>query len=70
MERRRKALDNDKVTLKIGENLMSVNGEKIPLDSPPFIKDSRTFIPLRAVSEAFRYNVEWNGDTKTVTIRR
>lgn len=63
-------LGDDKVTLKIGEDFMSVNGEKIPLDSPPFIKDGRTLIPLRAVSEAFRYNVEWNGDTKTVTIRR
>lgn len=34
----------------------------------PKIKDSRTFIPLRFVSEHLGYNVTWNGDTREITI--
>ena len=34
----------------------------------PVIKDSRTFIPVRFVSEMLGYDVAWDGETKTVTI--
>lgn len=34
----------------------------------PKIKDSRTFIPLRFVSEHLGYNVTWNGETREITI--
>ncbi len=36
----------------------------------PVIKDSRTFIPVRFVSEQLGYNVAWDGATKTVTITK
>lgn len=38
------------------------------LDVPAKIKDDRTLIPLRAVSEAYNCQVDWDGDTRTVTI--
>ncbi len=38
------------------------------LDSPPIIMDGRTLIPARAAAEAFNYNVEWDGATRTVSI--
>ena len=47
---------------------MTVNDEKVSLDTVPVIIDDRTLVPLRAVSEALDCNVDWNGDTKTVTI--
>jgi type IV secretory pathway component VirB8 len=34
----------------------------------PIIKDSRTFIPLRFISENLGYNVAWDGETRTITI--
>ncbi len=34
----------------------------------PVIKDSRTFIPIRFVSEQLGYTVSWDGETRTVTI--
>ncbi len=37
-----------------------VNGQKI--DTPAFIKDDLTYIPLRAVSEAMGAEVSWDGD--------
>lgn len=36
----------------------------------PKITDSRTFIPLRFVSEHLGYTVSWNGDTREITIEK
>ena len=36
--------------------------------SAPKIKNSRTFIPLRFVSENLGYTVTWDGETKTITV--
>ena len=47
---------------------MTVNDEKVSLDTAPVIIDDRTLVPLRAVSEALDCNVDWDGDTKTVAI--
>ena len=60
--------DGNTIGLEIGSNEMTVNDEKVSLDTAPVITDDRTLVPLRAVSEALDCNVDWNGDTKTVTI--
>lgn len=36
----------------------------------PKIRNSRTFIPLRFVSEQLGYNVEWDGASRTITITK
>lgn len=38
------------------------------LDVPAKIVEDRTLIPLRAVSEAYSCTVDWDGNTRTVTI--
>ena len=38
-------------------------------DPPPQIINGRTMIPLRIALEAFGCDVDWNGDTQTVTVR-
>ncbi len=40
------------------------------LIAPPRIYDGRTFIPLRFVSENLGYKVEWNGETREITISK
>ena len=40
------------------------------LIAAPRIKDSRTFIPVRFISEHLGYNVSWNGETREITITR
>ena len=40
----------------------------IVLDIPPRIVGNRTLVPLRAVSEAFGAIVEWDANTRTVTL--
>ena len=43
------------------------NGEKIKFDQIPVIENGRTLVPLRAIFEKIGADVEWNGDTQTVT---
>lgn len=52
----------------IGNSFLTKNGQEIALDVPAQIISDRTLIPLRAVSEALDCNVDWNGETRTVTI--
>ncbi len=56
------------ITLTIGSSTMTVNNTSVSLDTAPKIVNSRTLVPLRAVSEALDANVSWNGTTKTVAI--
>jgi hypothetical protein len=46
------------------------NGETVSLDVPAVIVNSRTFVPLRFVSEALGSTVIWEDTNKTVTITR
>jgi hypothetical protein len=43
------------------------NGETISLDVPAKIVNSRTFVPLRFVSEALGGTVTWENETVTIT---
>ncbi len=49
---------------------LKVQGVDVPVtaDNEPFIYQGRTYVPLRVVSEALGYNVEWDGATSTVLI--
>lgn len=42
--------------------------DTVTLDVSPIILNDRTMVPMRAVSEAFGADVDWNSDTKTVSI--
>ena len=59
---------NDSLLLTIGENKLNFNGKEIALDVPAKIKDGRTLVPLRAISEAFACEVLWYGETKKIYI--
>ena len=58
------------IVLTIGSDTAYVNGVSHSLDASPFIaRDTRrTLVPLRFVSEASGADVQWNYDTRTVTI--
>ncbi|MCC8438721.1 copper amine oxidase N-terminal domain-containing protein (plasmid) [Brevibacillus sp. M2.1A] len=47
------------VTLKEGENKAEVDGKQVTFDAKAVIKDKRTFVPLRFVSESFGADVDW-----------
>ena len=63
-------IGDNKAVLAIGPKEIDANGKKITIDSPAVIKNSRTFVPLRAISEILGAKVDWDGTTKTVSITK
>lgn len=59
-----------KIKMQIGSKFMYVDGAKVELDQGPIIQNSRTLLPIRAVAEALGASVDWDANTKTVTIER
>ena len=57
----------DVVVMTIGTNKLVKNGEFTEMDATPIIKDNRTFVPFRALIEAFGADVAYNEADKTVT---
>lgn len=56
------------ITLQVDSNTINIGSRSVTIDTAPVIIDGRTLIPVRGVSEAMGGNVNWNNDTKTVTI--
>jgi len=56
------------VQVPIGKYYIIKNGQQISSDTIATIKGGRTFIPTRAVLEAFGAKVGWENETQTVTI--
>jgi|GEM_PF-5047053 len=47
-----------------------LDGNEIIFDQPPIIEIGRTLVPVRAITEAMGALVDWNVETKTVTVTR
>ena len=59
---------SDIILLQIGSRSVTINGNRHTIDVPAKISESRTYVPLRFVSEALGANVEWVAETRTVLI--
>ena len=57
------------VVLKIGSQTYYVNKVKKKSDVAAFLKNDRTFVPLRLIAEAFNFEIDWDGDLGIVTIK-
>lgn len=55
-----------------GTIITVINGEEVERvmanDAQAEIKDSRTFIPFRELANSFELDIEWDNDTRTVTL--
>ena len=56
------------IEIYIGQAFAKVNGTPVQLDSPAFIENDRTYLPLRFVAENLGATVTWDADTQKVTI--
>ncbi len=54
------------VQVPIGVSYIIKDGQQITNDTAALIKDGRTYLPIRAVLEAFGASVSWDGSTQTV----
>ena len=68
--------DSTIIIMKIDAPMMQVadletNEQKqIELDVPPQIVDSRTLVPVRAISESLGVSVDWIAETQTVVLTK
>lgn len=60
--------DGRVVELVVGTKEIVVDGVRKPLSAAPIMRNSRVFVPLRVVAEAFTAKVEWRQATQTVVI--
>lgn len=58
----------DTIVIFIGEPFATVNGAPVELDSPAFIENSRTYLPIRFIAENMGATVTWDAADRTVTI--
>lgn len=59
---------NNTLTFFINKNYAFINNTRKTINGTPIIKDNRTFVPLRIISENLDATVSWNEDTKTISI--
>ena len=59
----------DVVVMSIGSNEIIVNDAKGTIDAAPMIQNDRTFVPFRALAEAFGAEVAYDEATQAVTAK-
>lgn len=60
----------DEISMTIGSDTATVNGESVALDSPPVIINNRTMLPIRFIAEALGLDVIWSEENQQVTIQK
>lgn len=61
-------IKEETIIMTIGAPQLIIDDQIIPLDSPPVISHGRTFVPLRALAEAFGINCVYEQDTQKITM--
>lgn len=56
------------ITMFIGNASVYVDNRELKGDVAPMIVGDRTLVPLRIIGESLKGDVEWDGETRTVTI--
>lgn len=59
---------DDTVSITIDSKQLFKNSKAVELDVPAMIVDERTLVPVRAISESFDCDVQWDGEAQTVNI--
>lgn len=60
--------EDTEIEIFIGNEYAKVNGKKYKLDSPAFIRENRTYTPVRFICENLGADVEWNSKERSVKI--
>lgn len=63
-------LGGDIITLTLGSRTAFFNETAHTLDVTPVSINYRTMLPIRFIAESFRFEVEWDGETQTITIKK
>ncbi len=58
------------ISLVIGEDSATVNGETVKLDIKSFVENGRTYMPVRFIMESLDTVVDWNAEDEQVIITK
>ncbi len=58
------------ISLVIGEDSATVNGETVKLDIKSFVENGRTYMPVRFIMEGLDTVVDWNAEDRQVIITK
>jgi len=56
------------IRLKLGQKRFALNGIQKSMDTAAFLKDERTFVPIRFISESLDVDVNWDQKSYTVIL--
>ncbi len=60
--------DGVNIMIRIGQEIILVNGRTKTMDTKAIIKEDRTYVPIRYVAEELGATVGWDASTRTVII--
>jgi hypothetical protein len=56
------------IEIPVGSREIRINQKTVLVDTAAVLKNGHTYLPLRAVMEAYGYNVNWDPKTSTVSV--
>lgn len=56
------------IKIPVGEKYIEVNGQNVKLDTAAITNDNRTYLPVRAIFNAFGYDIKWHDNSNTVIL--
>lgn len=59
---------SDEIRLTIDITTAYYNDNAVTIDTAPLIVNNRTMLPARFIAESFGFNVNWEGESKTITV--
>jgi hypothetical protein len=62
--------DGKTIKLQVGNQNAYINNEPTTMDAAPMIVNGSTMIPTRFIAETFGAKVNWNQDTRTISINK
>lgn len=59
---------SDEIRLTIDSTIAYYNNTAVEIDAAPVILNGRTMLPARFIAESFGFDVDWDSESKTITI--
>lgn len=60
--------DDATIVLTIGDETAYIMGTAVTMDTPAMVRNGRTLVPVRFISENLQFHVDWDNVSQTATI--
>jgi hypothetical protein len=63
-------LQNNVIEIKLGSDIIKLNGTEIKNDAPAEIYNNRTVVPIRIIAELLKLKVDWDANSGAIIIQK